>query len=278
MRIDASGNVAIGNSTPVARLDVRTTGDEAIYAASDTGGAAIYGSNSGTNYGVRAYSASSYGTYSVSGISWGVYGVGGSGSGAGGVIGYNSVNGSYGYLGSNNGYGVYCYGNYCGGNVAWTPASDARLKENVTTLGEAQGLGLIAELRPVTFHWKDHELDSKRGLQYGFIAQEVEKVIPEVVVKGEPSMAVHHADGTVEEVKNTKAMDYGAVVVPLVKAVQQLKAQNEALKQANDNVAAKNATLQKAIDELRTANGRLKAANDNMRTDIDALKTAVYGK
>jgi hypothetical protein len=102
-------------------------------------------------------------------------------------------------------------------------------------------------------------------------------------------MAVHHADGSVEIVSDTKAMDYGAVVVPLVKAVQQLKAQNEALKQANDNAvkefkaandnaSAQNAVLLKAIDELETANSRLKAANDNMRTEIDALKKAVYGK
>jgi len=268
MRITAAGNVAIGHSSPAGKLDVRTTGDEAIYAASDTGGAAIYGSNSGTNYGVRAYSASSYGIYSVSGVSWGVYGVGGNGAGAGGVIGYNSVNGSYGYLGSNNGYGVYCHGNYCGGNVAWTPASDARLKEKVATLGDAQGLDLIAKLRPVTFHWKDSQLDAKRGLQYGFIAQEVEKVVPEVVVKGESSMKVHHADGSVEIVSDTKAMDYGAVVVPLVKAVQQLKA-------ANDNLAAENEALRQS---LTSRIQELKVNNDDVRAELDALKKAVYGE
>jgi hypothetical protein len=266
MRIDASGNVAIGNSTPLGRLDVRNTGSIGIYSSSDAGGAALYANNTSTGYGVYSYSTGNYSIYAKGPNS---------GTNYGAIIGIDKNTTYYGILGANNGYGIYCYGSTCGGNVAWTPASDARLKEKVTTLDDAQGLDLIARLRPVTFHWKDNLIDRVRGLQYGFIAQEVEKVIPEVVVQGS-DLTVHHADGTTEDVKNTKAMDYGAVVVPLVKAVQQLKAQNEALEQASDNAAAKNATLQQAIEELNAANIRLKAANENMQTDIDALKKAVY--
>ncbi|MGE0512883.1 MAG: tail fiber domain-containing protein [Hyphomicrobiaceae bacterium] len=250
MRVDASGNVTIGHTSAAGKLDVRATSSVGIYAESNANGATVYGYNTGANYGMRAYSAASHALYAEAATNgYGLYGRAGSTTGYAGVMGYSNGSTYYGTLGGNNGYGIYCYGNYCGGNVAWSPASDARLKEHVSTLGDAQGLDLIAKLRPVTFHWKDSNLDKARGLQYGFIAQEVEKVIPEVVVKGEASMKVHHADGTVETISDTKAMDYGAVVVPLVKAVQQLKA-------ANDNLVLENATL---------------------RNDIDALKRAVYG-
>jgi hypothetical protein len=52
--------------------------------------------------------------------------------------------------------------------------SDARLKENVTTL--SGGVDLIKQLRPVSFDWID---DGQASI--GFIAQEVETVIPTAV-------------------------------------------------------------------------------------------------
>jgi hypothetical protein len=59
--------------------------------------------------------------------------------------------------------------------------SDARLKKNVEALDS--GLDVLSKLRPVSFYWKE---DTEQGredkrLQYGFIAQEVQEVLPEVV-------------------------------------------------------------------------------------------------
>jgi len=55
-------------------------------------------------------------------------------------------------------------------------SSDASLKENVVNLPD--GLKKLLELRPVNFTWKDKR-DEKEHI--GFIAQEVEKIIPDVV-------------------------------------------------------------------------------------------------
>lgn len=61
-----------------------------------------------------------------------------------------------------------------------TCSSDIRLKKNVQSL--TGSLDVLAKLRAVTFEWKNRE---ERGYsaatQYGFIAQEVEKVKPEWV-------------------------------------------------------------------------------------------------
>jgi len=57
-----------------------------------------------------------------------------------------------------------------------TQRSDIRRKTNVQTY--TRGLSEIIQLRPVTFNWKEDYTDE---IQHGFIAQEVEEIIPEIV-------------------------------------------------------------------------------------------------
>lgn len=59
--------------------------------------------------------------------------------------------------------------------------SDERLKQNITEIKSSQGI--INKLRPVSYFW--NEIGKKKGgnaqLQYGLVAQEVEKVLPNIV-------------------------------------------------------------------------------------------------
>ena len=74
-----------------------------------------------------------------------------------------------------------------------------------------------------------------KGLQIGFIAQEVEKVLPEVVLT-EPN----------EE--KTKGLKYNEIIPVLTKAIQELKAEKDA------ELASKNAEikeLQQQISEIK---------------------------
>lgn len=57
--------------------------------------------------------------------------------------------------------------------------SDERLKTNICSL--ACGIDRVSLLNPVTYTWKDEK--NGKGGQIGFIAQEVEKVVPEAVFK-----------------------------------------------------------------------------------------------
>lgn len=65
-----------------------------------------------------------------------------------------------------------------GGTGPWWNDSDERLKKNITTIPNA--LDKVLKLRGVNFEWKDIN-NPEKGTRMGFIAQEAEKIIPEVV-------------------------------------------------------------------------------------------------
>lgn len=94
---------------------------------------------------------------------------------------------------------------------AYNNVSDASLKENVTPITNA--LDLVNGLSGVYFGWKS---TPELGQQVGFIAQDVEKVLPQVV--------------STDETENLKGVAYSSIVPVLVNAVKELKAQVDALK------------------------------------------------
>ena len=88
-----------------------------------------------------------------------------------------------------------------------TTPSDERLKENVKVIENP--LEKLEQLRGVTFDWIDRE-DKRSG---GIIAQELEKVMPELVRE-------------VDSLKNEdsfKAVDYNGLIGLLIEAVKELK-------------------------------------------------------
>ena len=99
------------------------------------------------------------------------------------------------------------------GNV--TAYSDARLKTNVNTINDA--LSIVGKLRGVSFDWKE---SGKRSI--GVIAQEVEKVLPELVLTSQV------LDPTGES--EVKSVDYGKIVSVLINAINELKAEVDKLK------------------------------------------------
>ena len=65
----------------------------------------------------------------------------------------------------------------------WLANSDARLKKNITPLKSEEMLEKILALRGVNYEWNDTQTGDDRpaGVQYGFIAQDIQKVFPELV-------------------------------------------------------------------------------------------------
>ena len=57
--------------------------------------------------------------------------------------------------------------------------SDYRIKENIQSIDDDYAMGVIRGLDPKTFNWKDKQKD--KGTEYGFIAQEVKALYPEMV-------------------------------------------------------------------------------------------------
>ena len=101
------------------------------------------------------------------------------------------------------------------GNV--TAYSDARLKTDIHTINDA--LGICGKLRGVSYKWIR---DGKSSI--GVIAQEVEEVIPEVVLTS------HDVDPSTGEVEEIKSVDYGKIVGVLINAINELKAEVDELK------------------------------------------------
>ena len=106
------------------------------------------------------------------------------------------------------------------GNV--TAYSDARLKTNVNTINDA--LSICGKLRGVSFDWKE---SGKHSI--GVIAQEVEEVLPEVVLTQKITDG-RTDDNPNPETKEIKSVDYGKIVGVLINAINELKAEVEELK------------------------------------------------
>ena len=146
-----------------------------------------------------------------------------------------------------------------GGAVGWTNISDGRLKKNIQE--NVPGLSFINKLRPVTYYLdvkglsehlnegRGHELneyvlksiaEKEQMLQTGFLAQEVETA----------AHSVGYDFSGIDAPQNEKSLyglRYAEFVVPLVKAVQELKQKLDHLKK--ENIELKN--LEAQIAELK---------------------------
>ena len=83
-----------------------------------------------------------------------------------------------------------------------TAYSDERLKDNIETLTD--GLDKVEQLRGVTYTRDERE-------NIGVIAQEVEKILPEIVLTADDEMG-------------TKSVDYSRLTAVLIEAVKDLSA------------------------------------------------------
>jgi hypothetical protein len=111
---------------------------------------------------------------------------------------------------------LYVNGDITANSVAGT--SDFRFKTNIRSISSA--LSKVKSLRGVYFNWNQKafpEKDFSEKTELGFIAQEVEKVLPEVVSK----------DKTREEYRSVK---YDKIVALLVEAIKEQQVQIEQLK------------------------------------------------
>lgn len=236
-RINTSGNLGIGITGPTSRL----------HAAHSTTNPVIQADNnfSGNNdaYGLWA------GSVNNPGFGIGVYGTGGYKGVEGFANGTSYTGGTFGVIGNSTGtagsrYGVYGsasggttnYGVYCVGTGAyttsWIQASDSKFKENVKPLSGT--LQKVLQLEPKTYNLKSKEysfMGFSDQLQIGLIAQEVEKVFPELVED-----AVHPGPTNPEtgrltgEEMHFKAMNYIGLTPVLVQAIKEQQLQIEELK------------------------------------------------
>lgn len=238
MRIAGNGNVGINNTNPLRKLDVvGDTGGNGIRVTGTTGTTGAFTAE-GTSVNIQADSAAATRVLVDAGS-----------SNASGFVVLNGGSSGYVQLGTGgtarmqvfasgvvklNNYGAGTLVTDSSGNI--TASSDRRLK-NVS--GKfTRGLAAIMEIQPKVFTWKPESGMNTDDVNVGFIAQDVQGVIPEAVGSMKTS-DVEEDDGTGKKVKKSKresseflTLSDRPIIAALVNAVQELSAQIETLKKA----------------------------------------------
>lgn len=147
--------------------------------------------------------------------------------------------------------------------------SDGRLKTDVRPISEA--LNKVKALRGVYYRWNDKaRMQDKTRQHVGVIAQEVQKVLPEAVEKGEDGILGVSLEGIIpvliEAVKEVKALFDGlsarlvdvadevdALRTKQAEKLKRLEEENRALRAANDNHAQAIESLRQEMRALRAA-------------------------
>jgi trimeric autotransporter adhesin len=195
---NSTGMVGIGTTSPFYALDVQSPNFATMTVSSTYNGGNVLQALAGGN----------------TGNTYGIYATGPST----GYAGYFSGN-------------VYCTGLYLG--------SDEKLKQNIKPLENV--LDKVMKLETKTYHFKTEGFEKMylpTEKQYGFIAQDIEVIFPELV-------RLNPAKGEEQPIE-FKAVNYIGMIPILTEAIQELKGE----------LNAKDA----AIEELKTAMKNMESA------------------
>jgi hypothetical protein len=133
-------------------------------------------------------------------------------------------------------------GTICAPNLSCS--SDVRLKQHIRPL--AYGLQEVLRLRPVKWQWKD---TTTTQLNLGLVAQEVEPVLPELILRG--------VDAT-----GSLGLNYMGLVPVIIKAIQEQQAALTTLKDENAALRQQKAVLETRLTALEQMTQQLKGPHE----------------
>ena len=205
------GRVGVGTETPDAGIHLKGTGfpDTFMFLESATGNDAGFRIYEGTT--ARWHIFNSVGANGLQ-----IYNNGGSTAifckQDNSNVGIGTTTPAYKLQVGNSGDGTQARAN------AWNTFSDARLKKDFS--GIDHPLEMVDKLNGYYYYWKDGTDQSR---QVGFSAQEIRRIMPEVVSEGD--------DGLL-------SVEYGKMTPLLLEAIKALKTENDRLKTENSQLKA----------------------------------------
>jgi len=286
--LPGGGNVGIGTTSPAEKLHVLGTATTRIEVeSSGSSDASFKATTPNSSYGWYADGASDFmglwdyndattrmvidgngyvgigtttpvGRFDVAGFGYGIVtGIA--------MIPDNDIEGGH-YItfhnSTNTGIGSIARG--AGGSVVYNTSSDYRLKENVKELDIQTTLEKIRHARPVSYTWK-----SDGSPDVGFIAHELEEAGFDYAVSGEKD--------AVDEKGNIlpQAVDYGRITPEILRAVQYLLNENDALQNKIELITAENSELKSENSGIRAENVEIKKQMESLASDVEAIKEAM---
>ena len=181
--IGGDGRVGVGTETPSTSGSLDVNGaiiSKGLYvnsaATATATGIAFWGTYSVTKWGIFMSTTANYGTHGDVSGDYAVYFTMNNTAHRGWIFRNESTGGVFSISAAGNAA--------CSGAITAGSASDSRLKTNISTLSDEDAKKLVMALRPVTFTWNEKatELyDQYKGNDLGFIAQEVEGLLPQAI-------------------------------------------------------------------------------------------------
>jgi len=111
------------------------------------------------------------------------------------------------------------------------------------------GLEEIMKLNPITYQWKEEKIndfvipEKDKSTKIGFSAQELQKVLPEVVQTYQWKEYEENPGVLVKKQANQLAVNYTEIIPVAIKAIQEQQVRIEAIRKENEN-------LRQLIDNL----------------------------
>jgi len=266
-----AGNFGIGATGPVAKLEI------------DGGSANWNETTAGTGVGSIHLDPGVGTAHYGNAITWGASDAGGGDNAHAGI--YVRSDGSYGtkmYFGTTDSYAagskmrmmINSNGNvgigtaspsrtlHVNGQIltaAINETSDMRLKKDIADLSSS--LAKVLEMRGVTYNWRKDEFPDKKfedGLQYGLIAQELEKIIPELVDTDD---------------EGWKSIEYSHLVPLLIEAIKEQQLTISDQSKSIENLSAENASFEQWKSEMIAWKEALMSLRPELK--IENLKASV---
>ncbi|MES2395896.1 MAG: tail fiber domain-containing protein [Bacteroidota bacterium] len=172
------------------------------------------------------------------------------------------------------GYKLTINGSGLASGGSWV--SDQQFKTNIDTLHNA--LATIKQLKPKAYYFDTanvYGLNFSNKKNYGFIAQDLEQILPELVSSATKNADVDTLGNVVHPAVTFKAVNYLELIAILTKGIQELINEKDSLQSKANNQDSTIASLQ---NQVTTNNTLLNNQLDQLLTTINNCCTINEGR